>query len=401
MKNKIGVTLFKISIFFLLAAALASFAMAASANYGQGAYGSGIYGNADPSSSATDDSSSGSSSSSGGGEGLTTPVPPVGPSAHFWSSVEAGSTLNMKIIREDIAVKQIEVLINKPLKNVEISVAKLLSEPPTEKAGIIVYQYLDIKKINIKDDELSKATIRFEVAKSWIADNNVLPEDVILKHYKNGRWEDLPTAVIKENSEDLLNDSISSNVIIYESTTDSFSYFSISVNQKALGAGALPAGICSESWECTEWGNCEGGIQKRACTDKNLCNITTSKPEESKDCSKLAEEDTPKYESTKKEGTSFGKIVLWILILAGIAGAGIGGYYIYQNHPEYVLWSTKEKSQPASTLPQEDMAKLNSYIMNCLSKGFNAEIIEKKLISAGWQKDIIDKQILEIMRKKH
>ena len=307
----------------------------------------------------------------------------------------------MKITREDIAIKQIEAVINKSLKNVEIRVAKLLSEPPTEKAGTTVYQYLEIKKINIKDDELSKATIRFEVAKSWMADNNILPEDVILNHYKHEKWEELPTAVIKEDPESLLNISINSNVIIYESTTDSFSYFSISIKEKALGAGALPVEICSESWECTEWGKCEEGMQKRACTDKSLCNTTASKPVESKDCSKLAEEDIPKYESTKKDGTSFGRIVLWILILAGIAGAGIGGYYIYQSHPEYALGGTKEKSQPASLLSQENMAKLDSYIANCLSKGFNAEIIEKKLISAGWKKDIVDKQILEIMRKKH
>jgi hypothetical protein len=41
---------------------------------------------------------------------------------------------------------------------------------------------------------------------------------------------------------------------------------------------------CDSNWECSSWGPCENGIQKRTCLDKNNCFIPTNMPETTKFC---------------------------------------------------------------------------------------------------------------------
>ena len=38
--------------------------------------------------------------------------------------------------------------------------------------------------------------------------------------------------------------------------------------------------ICTESWTCTAFGNCQNGQETRTCTDSNACGTTTNKPAE-------------------------------------------------------------------------------------------------------------------------
>ncbi len=44
------------------------------------------------------------------------------------------------------------------------------------------------------------------------------------------------------------------------------------------------AGGCVEDWTCTEWSACAGGAQTRACTDRNRCNASASRPYEDVAC---------------------------------------------------------------------------------------------------------------------
>jgi len=41
---------------------------------------------------------------------------------------------------------------------------------------------------------------------------------------------------------------------------------------------------CKESWSCTQWSVCEGGVSARACKDANSCGTSTQKPEERQPC---------------------------------------------------------------------------------------------------------------------
>ncbi len=399
MKDKIGIALFKIFFFFLIAAALGSIVFAASANYGQGAYGSGVYGQADTSSSSEISGGSTTSSSGGGGAVAESQAKAATSSSQMWASANSGQTLTMNLKSEAIAIKQVETSVNKDLQEVEITVNKLLEPPTTVKAiESDVYQFFDIKTKNVKKDDIKTIAMRFEVSKSWIEANKISENDIVLSHYKDSAWEELPTAIIKDSLEGLGNSTLS-DVVKYEATASSFSYFAISIKKDALtGAGAVLNESCKESWECTEWSSCENGNQNRTCSDKNLCGTIADKPAEIKDCSNLAE-STLKDEKAKKDTISFGKLFLWILILVGIAGVGVGGYYIYQNYSEYALGSAKPAQTASRAVSQEHLARLDEYITRCLSRGFRLELIEKQLLSAGWPKEAIDRQILEIIKK--
>ncbi|MCL5018649.1 MAG: hypothetical protein M1416_02705 [Candidatus Pacearchaeota archaeon] len=42
--------------------------------------------------------------------------------------------------------------------------------------------------------------------------------------------------------------------------------------------------ICTEDWECVDWGNCLDSLQNRTCTDANSCGTEESKPDEVQSC---------------------------------------------------------------------------------------------------------------------
>jgi len=42
--------------------------------------------------------------------------------------------------------------------------------------------------------------------------------------------------------------------------------------------------ICTENWECVDWGNCLDSLQNRTCTDANSCGTEESKPDEVQSC---------------------------------------------------------------------------------------------------------------------
>ena len=195
--NKLLIFLPRGIVFFLLFLSLSFFVLAASANYGAGTYNSGLYGKADPSSDSSTTSSSSSSSSGGGG--ATSQTVSIPSAAQLWTSVVAGQTLSMNINKQDMGMKKIEFDINTDLKNVEVSVNKLSEEPKTdEKISTNAYQFFEIKIKNIAEDNIGTVTLNFEVTKSWIGANKAKPEDVILLHYKDSKWEELPTVLIND-----------------------------------------------------------------------------------------------------------------------------------------------------------------------------------------------------------
>ena len=43
--------------------------------------------------------------------------------------------------------------------------------------------------------------------------------------------------------------------------------------------------LCTESWSCSAWSECSGGIQTRTCSDANACGTTVDRPGLSQSCS--------------------------------------------------------------------------------------------------------------------
>lgn len=58
---------------------------------------------------------------------------------------------------------------------------------------------------------------------------------------------------------------------------------------------------CAESWSCTDWGPCTGGLQTRTCTDANTCGTTTSRPALQQSCATGGGGTTSTYVSREDE----------------------------------------------------------------------------------------------------
>ena len=133
----------------------------------------------------------------------------------------AGSS-TMKINKEEIAFSEIDVNVKNPANNVEISVTKLDEKPAavTHEIKGKVYQYVEVKKSNIKDENINNAVINFKVEKGWLTENNPDENYIVLNRYTTV-WNELETSKISSEPK----------YAYYKALTPSFSYFSISVKE--------------------------------------------------------------------------------------------------------------------------------------------------------------------------
>ena len=79
-----------------------------------------------------------------------------------------------------------------------------------------VYQYVEIETDGITDNDIGNVKIEFDVNSSWIINNNLDADTVILNRYNDG-WKELSTKKINE----------SSNKTSYEAISPGFSLFAI------------------------------------------------------------------------------------------------------------------------------------------------------------------------------
>jgi len=84
-----------------------------------------------------------------------------------------------------------------------------------------IYKYLHIDS-SLNDDEIISATIDFEVAKSWLSNNNISADNIALNRYQVGKWMELETNILEE----------SAGSFVYSAKTSGFSYFAISVKDE-------------------------------------------------------------------------------------------------------------------------------------------------------------------------
>jgi len=82
----------------------------------------------------------------------------------------------------------------------ESSLPSGASAPLTTDTGD-VYKYVEIAKDFFTDDNMTKATIKFKVEKSWITSNGIDKNTVKLYRYSNGSWEGLETRLSEEGTD--------------------------------------------------------------------------------------------------------------------------------------------------------------------------------------------------------
>ena len=91
-----------------------------------------------------------------------------------------------------------------------------------EAGDVKVYKYLSITKLNIKDGDIQKAKVRFEVPVKWLNDNGIDPSSIKLNRLVNDAWVALPTTSVSSDADKY----------VYEAETPGFSIFAISGAQK-------------------------------------------------------------------------------------------------------------------------------------------------------------------------
>lgn len=113
-------------------------------------------------------------------------------------------------------VNSIKLKVRNGVENAAISVKKLEELPRVPKLNAKVYAYLEIN-VSVSASNIEKATISFKVDKSWLGENGLKAGDVVLMKFSNGRWIQLETKVVGEDSQ----------YVYYEANTTSFSIYAI------------------------------------------------------------------------------------------------------------------------------------------------------------------------------
>ncbi len=121
-------------------------------------------------------------------------------------------------------VKEIIIEVNQETSNAKIKVFKYDSKPTnvSKEASGKIYGYLEINVENL-DTNLEKATVRFEVNKTWFSDNNLEKGDLeIFKFDENSeKWDSLDSVYESDNGN-----------YVYSVELDSFSFFAIAEKVK-------------------------------------------------------------------------------------------------------------------------------------------------------------------------
>ncbi len=151
----------------------------------------------------------------------TTPIAgePTLAKSHLLAEVNPGDETTISTF-EDTGIKEVIIVVNQEAKNVRIKVSKY-DEKPTEVSVENTgktYRYLQISTENLNEN-LEKATVKFEVEKIWVSDNNLGKEEItILKFDESAeKWNELETNF--DNEDD--------NFYYYTIELDSFSFFAI------------------------------------------------------------------------------------------------------------------------------------------------------------------------------
>ncbi len=163
-------------------------------------------------------SSSTSLSTNSCGGGTTTTGGGGSPKITSWTKITPGVATIMKNFNKNTGVKEISIEVNNQAQNVKITVTKYDGKPAEvtkEKTGK-VYKYLQISETNLGKN-LSKATVKIQVEKSWITNKSLDKTKMALFKFKDGDWQELATTFAEEDA----------TYYYYTTELTSFSYFAI------------------------------------------------------------------------------------------------------------------------------------------------------------------------------
>ncbi|HLE07483.1 MAG TPA: PGF-pre-PGF domain-containing protein [archaeon] len=135
-------------------------------------------------------------------------------------TVDPGANVSIRAL-VNVSVSLINFIPNRTLANAAVEVKKILPSAlpstitvPTQK----VFEYIEIIKTNIPENSLRIVKMKFFVTKTWLTENKLTEDRVVLQRYESGNWKKLPTTKLSTDAEK----------INYESDSPGLSLFAIS-----------------------------------------------------------------------------------------------------------------------------------------------------------------------------
>ena len=167
------------------------------------------------------------SSSGGGGGGGASGAIVQNPGQYVkkYSSLSPGikrTITPFELEKRDLGVKEIEIVVSNKVNDVRITVVRLDGKPAsvTHEVSGKVYRYIEIDHDNLLDNNVADANITFDVPRSWMVENEIDEETILLARFSNGIWEELPTEKVGENAGN----------VTYKANTPGFSVFAITTS---------------------------------------------------------------------------------------------------------------------------------------------------------------------------
>ncbi|HEC94812.1 MAG TPA: PGF-pre-PGF domain-containing protein [Thermoplasmatales archaeon] len=155
-------------------------------------------------------------------QGQTTPSPPSEEEKPVTINltidiIAVGEIKNISLKEYETALEEIKIIAADNLTDVKVNIEKLTEKPadvakPSEK----VYAYISIET-NAEQEDISSIIVSFKVEKTWIEENNIDKETIILLRYHNNEWQKLSTAIKNESVE----------YVYYEAEVPGLSMFAI------------------------------------------------------------------------------------------------------------------------------------------------------------------------------
>jgi len=121
----------------------------------------------------------------------------------------------LTVIRVGGIVDSIKLKVKNRVENAVVEVKKLGSLQIPKPKGL-VYAYIEIN-VSVESNNVESATISFKVSKSWLIENNVNKNEIVLMKYVNEKWITLDTKITGEDE----------YYVYYEAKTPSFSIYAI------------------------------------------------------------------------------------------------------------------------------------------------------------------------------
>ncbi len=136
-------------------------------------------------------------------------------------NVTAGETATVNLEETETGLESIRFTASINMTDVSFTVEKyedLPGDVPSEPNGTI-YAYLHIET-TAQQGEVESFKVTFKVSYSWLIDNEIDKEEVLLLRYHDDEWQEISTTILNEDS----------TYVYYEAEITGFSYFAIAGN---------------------------------------------------------------------------------------------------------------------------------------------------------------------------